>query len=253
MSAWLVTNSVVAVLLPPGLLILLALAGLSIIRAAPRTGRALALCSLVALYILATPIVGSSLLRWLEPPYADPTADPRPGAIVILGGGTYRGAPEYGENTVSWFTLERVRYGVLLHSRTKKPILVSGTTAPGARTSEAAQMVAVLREFGATATWVEDRSRNTFENARFSYEALTKNGIDTIYLVTHAWHMRRARMAFERVGFTVIAAPTVFRPSGGELTALDFLPNAAALMNSFEFFHEVVGIVWYRLKFALAK
>ena len=49
-----------------------------------------------------------------------------------------------------------------------------------------------------------------------------------IYLVTHAWHMPRAQLAFEHAGFSVIPAPTGYT-TRFELTVLDFLPDADAL------------------------
>ena len=33
-----------------------------------------------------------------------------------------------------------------------------------------------------------------------------------------------------------------------QLTALDFLPNFTGLRDSSIFFHEIIGMVWYRLR-----
>ena len=96
-------------------------------------------------------------------------------------------------------------------------------------------MQAALREFGVSATWVEEGSNNTLENARLTSAMLERAGIKTIYLVTHAWHMPRARMAFERAGFNVIPAPTAYR-THVRVTPLDFVPNARALEDSAIFF-----------------
>jgi uncharacterized SAM-binding protein YcdF (DUF218 family) len=188
----------------------------------------------------------------VEVPFSDPGLDGRGGAIVVLGGGTYERAPEYGHDTVSAETLERLRYAARLAKRIKKPVLVSAGNPGGAMTSEAVQMQAAMREFGVPVTWVEAGSDNTLENARLSYRMLEKSGIKTIYLVTHAWHLPRARLAFERSGFTVIPAGTVFK-ADNKITALAFVPNANALVGSWIFFHEIAGLAWYRLKFALGK
>jgi uncharacterized SAM-binding protein YcdF (DUF218 family) len=250
-SIWELTNVTARVVLPPGVLILTGLVGLALLRAAPRTGRWLATVSLVSLYVLSMPIVGRALVHAIEVPYADPVADPRGGAIVVLGGGSYVRAPEYGHDTSAGATLERLRYAAHLHKRIKKPIVVSSGNPIGADTSEAAQMQATLRDFGVTALWVEQGSNNTFENARLTYRMLEKNGITTIYLVTNAWHMPRARTAFERAGFTVIPAAMAFKTTV-PVMVLDFVPSVRALTDSWLFFHEVVGLAWYRLKFAFA-
>src|SRR5947209_7399292 len=125
MSVWELTNVAVGLVLPPGILMLLALIGLSVMRAAPRLGRGITLVSVLTLLALSLPIVGSNLLRAIEAPYSDSAGDRRGGAIVVLGGGSYLQAPEYGQDTVSWATLERVRYAAHLHKRTKKPLLVT--------------------------------------------------------------------------------------------------------------------------------
>ena len=59
--------------------------------------------------------------------------------------------------------------------------------------------------------------------------------------------MRRARIAFEHAGFTVIPAPTAFA-TRFRLTVIDFLPDARALHDSAVFFREGVGIGWYYLR-----
>ena len=108
------------------------------------------------------------------------------------------------------------------------------------------------REFQVPVTWVEETSKNTLENARASLHVLGPAGIKRIYLVTHAWHMPRARYAFETAGFSVIPAPTGYAivPRPG---VLSFMPNAQALLHSSWFFHEVLGIGWYHLRVALGR
>src|SRR5689334_21018893 len=110
MSTWELVNVAARVALPPGFLILLGLVGLGLMCSWPRIGRSIALFSLLSLYALSLPLVGGSLVRSLEVPYADPALDSSAGAIVVLGGGTYARAPEYGGDTVSRPSLERIRY-----------------------------------------------------------------------------------------------------------------------------------------------
>jgi uncharacterized SAM-binding protein YcdF (DUF218 family) len=249
MTAWELTNVTAQLLLPPGALIILGAVGLALARLRPRAGAALILLALAALYVLSMPIVGKNLLHTLEQPHIDPVRAGTAAAIVVLGGGSYAPAPEYDGATVGRYTLERVRYGARLQRLTGKPVLVSGGNPLGLTTSEGEQMNAALREFGVSATWVEAASRNTYENARFSGRILSAAGIDTVYVVTHAWHMPRAQMAFERSGLRVIPAPTGYKLQRAT-RVLDFVPSSAALLDSFHYFHEIVGIAWYRLRFA---
>lgn len=105
-----------ALALPPLSLILLALLGLVLTRRHPRTGRWLAGLSLLSLAMLSVPAVSIVLMRSLEthpPIQAAPLA--RVQAIVVLGGGVYYSAPEYGDDTVGRHSLERIRYAAHLH------------------------------------------------------------------------------------------------------------------------------------------
>lgn len=247
--SWLITNLISAFLLPPLNLLLLGMAGLLLWRKRPVIARWLVAASLALLWLLATPYVSDGLMRMLEgPPVAlDPKAQPAD-AIVVLGAGTYLNAPEYGADTVGEAGLARLRYGARLQRETGKPVLVTGGKPQGNILSEADQMKAVLEEeFHVPVKWTEGESDNTLENARFSQRILGPAGVRRIYLVTQAWHMPRAAMAFRAAGFEVVPAPTIFslpRP----YMLLDFVPSADALAESQRFMREVIGLLWYRLK-----
>ena len=211
------------------------------------------LLALVTLYALSTPFLSGALLNMLEPAPRDPLADKSGQAIVVLGGGTYFSAPEYGRDTVSSATLVRLRYAAHLQRAVNKPVMVTSGAPQGNPVSEAELMKQVLEtDYGIPVRWTEKDSRNTLENARLSRRALDAAGIQRIYLVTHAWHMPRARLAFEHSGFTVIPAGTGYS-TRYKRSALDFLPNASALLDSSLVFHEVIGIGWYHLRILLGR
>jgi uncharacterized SAM-binding protein YcdF (DUF218 family) len=250
---WLITNAMAAFLLPPGSLLLLAAIGALAALRHPRLGSLLVALSFLALYLLSTPFLADELRKTLEPAPGDPLADKNGQAIVVLGGGTYFSAPEYGTDTASPITLVRLRYAAHLHRALGKPLLVTGGALRGNPVAEAEQMKQALEsDFRVSVRWTEPASNNTLENARLSYRLLNAEGVKRIYLVTHAWHMARAQLAFERAGFSVIPAPTGYT-TRFELTALDFLPNASALSRSRDFFHEWIGIGWYHLRIAIGR
>jgi len=244
---WLITNAIAAWLLPPGFLLVILLVAILLARRRPRLSRGLAALSFVALYALSTPYVADELRHRLEPVPHNPLADKGGQAIVVLGGGMHVNAPEYGADAPSRDTLARLRYAAHLYRALKKPVLVTGGTVQGS-VPEAVVMKAVLdREFQVPVQWVEPNSRNTIENARLSFGMLIAAGAKRIYLVTDAWHMPRARMAFEHYGFSVIPAATGYAKHH-ESTLIEFLPSADALHDSSRFFHEVIGIGWYHLR-----
>ena len=244
--SWFLTNLVSAFLLPPLNLLLVAALGLLLWKKRPRIARILLAASTLLLWLLSTPFCAEMLLQQLEgKPY---NVDLRPAqAIVVLGGGTYFHAPEYGGDTVSDASLQRVRYAAKLYRESGLPILVSGGKPLGNTLSEAQQMKGVLvEEFKVPVMWTEDASDNTLENARASRQLLAQSSINRIALVTHAWHMPRAAAAFKAAGFEVIPAPTAYT-TRYQLDLLAFIPNAGALHDSKIFMHEVIGTFWYRL------
>lgn len=248
MEFW--TTKLAGVLLMPPLgLLLLAALGLLMARRWRRLGLGITALSVAGLWLLSTPMVGSNLLALVEPRQTpDVNVLKNAQAVVVLGGGTYFDAPEYGGDTVGSVTLERLRWGARLHRETGLPVLVTGGLPFGNATSEAAQMKdALARDFQVPVRWLEERADNTLESALFSREILTRDGVTRIALVTHASHMRRAHRLFEQAGFTVLDAPTAFSNTG-PMTALSFMPNAHGLMQSRIFCHEALGLGWYHVR-----
>lgn len=246
---WLVTNLIASLLLPPLNVLMLGAIGLMLWRKRPTVARWLVTTSFTLLWLLSTPYVSNGLLRALEgtPRSADPATQPAD-AIVVLGAGTRFDAREYGGDTVSDEGLVRLRYAAKLQRETGKPLLATGGTPEGGALSEAQHMKAALEnEFHVPVKWTEDASRNTWENAIFSYRTLSPLGIRRVYVVTHAWHMRRAVLAFRAAGFEVVPAPTDY--AGETKTQIfDFIPSVDALRSSSWFLHEMLGLAWYSLK-----
>lgn len=172
------------------------------------------------------------------------------GAIVVLGGGRIHGAPEYGGvDQAGSATFQRLRYGVFLHRKTGLPLLVTGGRLDGESKSEAELMRDALRDtLDAPARWIEPHSRTTHENALFSAQLLAGEGIRRVVLVTHAVHMPRAAMLFERQGLEVLAAPTAFWTPTRAHPLARWLPDAGALLFSAQVLHEQLGMAWYRLR-----
>jgi uncharacterized SAM-binding protein YcdF (DUF218 family) len=243
-------------LLPPGLMILLILAGYFLARRLPRTGMIMLFTGFGLLVLASLPFIANFNLRLLEGDTALSTAElaqPSAQAIVILSGGRNLNAPEYDYvDTVSMYTLERLRYGAWLHRHSGLPILVTGGKVfESSRPAEAELMRQILtEEFQVPVRWLETTSRNSWENAAFSQAILKTAGIERIYLVTQAWHMPRARMVFEAVGLQVLPAPTGFLHGDGDAPLiLDFLPSSDALLTNYYIAHELIGMAWYRLRY----
>lgn len=231
--------------LPPVAPLLLAIAGLAMIRRHPRAGRRIAVFGVATLWLLATPAVGDFLQRCLDrtPPLTlAKAADAQ--AIVILGGGTRRFAAEYGGATISGITLDRIRYGAWLARATRLPILVSGGAVRGAP-PEAQLMRDILEnEFGVPVRWMESESRNTHENAVDSAKMLSDAGIKSVILVGHSFDFPRSRKEFAAAGIHAIAAPIAIPPAVPHEWG-DFVPSPYGLSRSYFVLYEMFANVLF--------
>jgi uncharacterized SAM-binding protein YcdF (DUF218 family) len=238
------------VVVPPVSLILLGLLGLGLRRRRPAFGAALTGLSLIGLLALSLPVTAYSLMSRLEPPpLAGAAAVGNARAIVILAGGTARGAVDWGGDTIGVFTLQRVRYGAWLAKQTQLPVLITGAAPIEGHRGEAALMRDVLeQEFGVAVRWFDERSQNTAGNAREAAALLQAAGIGRVVLVTSAFHMPRAQRAFERSGLQVVAAPTgYFGYAGGGFEWTHLVPSGDALRVSYLALREMAAGLMYRV------
>ncbi|WP_255989453.1 YdcF family protein [Chitinolyticbacter albus] len=242
-----IKNAIAALMLPPGSLLLLLAVGLLLWRNRPRLARGLVTVATLLLYLLATPGIAYTLLRQLEPEPITPAALDSVAAIVVLGGGKRMPAPDAGlGEAMNNATLTRVHYGARLARSSGKPLLVTGGKPKGG-VAEAQLMADALRsDYDIAPRWVESASRNTEENAEFSARLLPASQ-RRIALVTQAWHMPRAERIFTQADFTVIPAATDYA-SQEQSAVLRWLPDAEALARSDRALHELLGVLWYRLR-----
>jgi uncharacterized SAM-binding protein YcdF (DUF218 family) len=235
--------------LPPTLFVVLIAAGLLLRGDWRRFGRRLTWVSLAALILLGMPVVSYSLLLALETGLpVTPPADHPPQAIIVLGAEVIRAHQEKLGVRPGLLTLDRLRTAAALHRSTGLPILVTGgTTQPNTEPVALVMEQSLRDDFQTPPRWVEAKSADTWENAHFSADILRAQGITSVYVVTHAWHMRRALLAFQGTGLTVTAAPTSLDDQlGPDLD--DFLPRAAGWQTGYFAIHEWIGYAWYELR-----
>jgi uncharacterized SAM-binding protein YcdF (DUF218 family) len=238
-----------ALLLPPSNLFLVAAAGLLLRVRWPRLGWTLLASSAVGMLLACTPFCSGFLLRTLEPRVIATLAPSQDmaDAIVVLAADEDPFAPEFSGPTAGGLTLERLRYGAKLQRETGLPLLTSGgALRPGHEPMGLIMKRILSEEFGVEARWCESRSRTTWENAEETAKLLSPGGVEQIVLVTHAWHMPRARAAFEAAGLQVVPGATGFR-ARPRLQPGDILPSPRALAETYLACHEWLGVLYYRL------
>jgi len=237
--------------LPPVSPLLLALLGLMLAGCnRKKSGLTLATISVLLLALLSCHGTAVWLARTALPQFAPlDLADLKARkvqAIVILGGDVLPVAPEYGHSQPSAATAARLRYGAWLARQSGPPLAFTGGFGWGAHStqteSEAEVAARVLQQdYGLALRWRESQSRDTAGNARLTETLLRQAGVQRIALVTHAWHMPRAMLAFEQAGLAVTPAPMGYvLPAQGEL--LEWLPSAQGLQASRQVLREWLAL-----------
>lgn len=237
-------------IMPPASLMLLIILGTIISRKRRKRGMTLVLAGTFLLYFLSLGPVADFLLRPLEsamPPVKalKAAAD----AVVVPGGGSVDRAWAGLAPVPNSETLTRLVMGVELAKNGSIPlVLCGGNGEPFATTlndadcmAEAAYAMGMARSM----VIVENRSRNTLENAREVGKILKGK---RIILATSAYYMRRAVAMFTKQGFTVIPAPTLYLVQTRKTTPALLIPRASNLANSSTALAEWLSLAWWKLR-----
>ncbi len=201
------------------------------------------------LYLCSTSLFAEFLMSTLEADYPPKALSviPEADAIVLLGGAT-RGDVHLGTLPDINQHADRLLYATTLYKAGKAPlVLLTGGSEPDSR-PEAQLMKEVLTVMGVPARvmLLENLSRNTNDNARYSAVLLNNKGVKRILLVTSAFHMRRAVPLFQRQGFEVTPAPTDFQRLVGSRVLPGWLPAVDDLARTTIALREHVGYWVYR-------
>ncbi|HXW25564.1 MAG TPA: YdcF family protein, partial [Xanthobacteraceae bacterium] len=94
---------------------------------------------------------------------------------------------------------------------------------------------------------IEEESRDTAENAAFTWPLADPKPGERWLLVTSAYHMPRAVGAFRRVGFAVEAYPVDYRTRGLDDLARPFASLGEGLRRTDVAVREWIGLAVYRM------
>lgn len=242
-------------ILPPSSLIIAAAVGLYLLKSRPKIGKGLIAGVLVIFYLLSIPVVSHVLSRsaeGLEAMNIEDVRNYKPDVIVVLGGGARHDNPEYGgESMPSSATLSRLRYASWLAGKLGCPLIVSGGYGETPQESEAATMSATLKEWGhSSKVFLESKSHNTRENAKFSQEIIEREGFEKVLVVTSAPHAARAQATFQKLGMNSRVASTGFRrPGAWERGPLLFIPAHGQFDASCYALRTHLASIWYWLRY----
>lgn len=195
-------------------------------------------------YLLVIPITGQLLLQPLEQKYSVP-AKLDGDVLVMLGGGATLDTQDVdGQGHLSGASSSRLLTTVRLYEQLKRPIIISGGQVFPDTGNEASIAKRVLISLGVNPNdiYIEDKSLNSEQNAKFTAELLKMHHFKKTILITSAFHMERAMKNFQNEGILVQAFPTGYLESKN----LKLYPNQFTPSNNNSAFiaiKEYIGIV----------
>ncbi|QKG52745.1 YdcF family protein [Hymenobacter sp. BRD67] len=239
-------------LLLPTVWLAAALLGALVARSGGRAQRRWLVAAAVVLAVgTSNALVNEALLAWEKPAVGLAAVAPADAAVLLTGIATgnksphdrvylSRGADRF-TNALWLYRAGRVRY-IIISGGSGAVLKTVGTEAAGLRT--------LLRLAGVpdSVLLLEERSRNTRENALFTKELLARHpAIKSLVLITSAFHERRALGCFAKAGLYPQAFPADFRTTDRSWTP-DYwlLPDADALTRWSLLLHELAGWLVYK-------
>ena len=216
--------------------------------------RRASLAAIGILIVCSLPVFSGKLISYLERDYSlasiasVETAD----AIVVLSGmvRTIEGANglvyEWNEGS------DRIFAGIDLIKDNKAPVLVlTGGRLPwslGKPEGEYLRDIAENLGVPSDIILLTENVQNTDQEAKAVAKLLNKE-VPNIILVTSAFHMPRAQKVFEAAGIAVAPFPVDFLSGAGKANIIDFMPNAKAFSETSFFVREIIGRLYYKLKY----
>ncbi len=166
--------------------------------------------------------------------------------IVFLSGGNNSVFdPVTNSNYLSESSSERLFAVYRLHKKTGLPVILTGGVV-GNMESDSKIAYQILKFLGVDEKkiFIEDKSRDTYENAIFSKEISDINGFKKPVIVSNSLHLKRAEILFKKAGFNELCLyPSSFFCR--KMSFIDFLPSDFHFHR--KYLHEKLGIIYYKI------
>lgn len=208
----------------------------------------------ILLYFFGNPYLANKVMKSWEQPPKNWCDLPSSKSLGIILTGVVNPLKSPKDRVYMNKGADRVLHTIELYRRDKiDSILISGnyTRLTGEVFSEAQQLKHVLVNAGVpdSIIFLEERSKNTYENALYSSGWITSNKLEKpILLITSAFHMNRAEACFEKQGIDVIPFPVDFYSRDSEFHPLMLLPSQASITTFSVLIHELVGFYVYKVR-----
>ncbi len=241
-------NKILPIIFSPlGLIIILLLFGILKKNILP------SLLALLLLTLLSLPIVSNQLINLLEKNYSviSPNELDTADTVVVLSGMLQTIKQDSMIHYEFSEAVDRIFAGInlLKMGKAQKIILTRGKLPWSKGDSEGDYLAEFVQSQGIDPNRIllTEIVQNTNDEAKAISRMLPKNS--EVILVTSAFHMPRAKKVFQNQNLKIIPYAVDFRSSAKYIDILDFLPQANAFKNSSFYFREIIGSVYYSLRY----
>ena len=250
---YLVLSKIVNVFLSPFLWVLV-LYLLSFITKRSILRKRLKIAAIVLLLVFTNPLLFRSVMSgWENDPVPSHAVQNRADIVVVLGGmAAYH---ETSERIKFHGSVDRLLQAIALYRKSiVNKIVISGGNPNIIRKErpESEYLKEYLKLIGIPGKeiFIENKSKNTYQNAQFTAELFEDMHWDKrIILVTSAIHSKRARLCFEKVGFTVTSYDADPMKSVRAVTIKEvFVPDIGVMGAWKSLFREWIGLLAYKIK-----
>ena len=218
------------------------------------SSKKISLIGVIILIVCSLPIVSDKLVAYLESDYqlSKPSNIEPADAIVVLSGMIRTINSKDGLDYEFGEASDRIFAGINLFKEKKAPklILTRGKLpwSVGIPEGEYLKEIAINNGISENNIVLTENVENTDQEAKAIKKLLSEDK-PKVLLVTSAFHMPRAQKVFEAAGINVVPFPVDFQKGLSKITFMSFMPSANALSRTSFFVREMIGRIYYNLKY----
>lgn len=232
-------------ILPPGIFILiLILICFKLFKNKNKLFKPLLILTII-FYACCTPLVTNLIIGSLEKQYSIPKS-PKGDVIVMLGGGATLDTPNLDfKGHLSGTSANRLLTTIELYKKLNIPIIISGGKVFKSSGTESKIAKNILITIGVSKNmiFIDSKSINTTENAKYTKEILRKHNFKHPILITSAFHMPRAVKQFNKFNVKVLPFPTDYLTDIHEDFSInDLIPSGDGISKLSLAVKEFIGI-----------
>lgn len=212
--------------------------------------------SFFILMVFGNSYLASKVMRWWEPKPIEILTMSNYDVAIVLGGGIANETKWPNDRVHFDPSADRLLQAIQLYKAGKvtKILISAGSVSLKSRKNEiteANKSKEFLVNIGIALNdiLIENKSKNTFENALFSKKILEENKLDKsrIIVITSAYHMKRSLACFHKQGLVVDSFPACYQQLNNNLLSFyTIVPDEDAFALWYDLFHEWYGLVTYK-------